>query len=181
MKIEEMTEEQILKAVARGIPDYLSSLARVRDFVPADCVRAQVAELKGLFRESRGLGRWGTLSGRDIQELDALTAHFEAGMHEQARAAQERYLREQTLWKINGNAALALLHPAFAAAGLGVEITLQRYRAKIKVDLGGRYAHFYAGFKALSRAGRAEELARAALDLKGVLDRIGGDIKVCKR
>ena len=181
MRIDEMTEDQVLERVARSIPGYLSGLREYhRDFDPAKCVEAQVFELKELYKESRGLGPYGTFTIRDLHKLDALIGHFTPLMQEQARVAGQAYRKEQIVWMINGSTAQALLVPAFEQAGLTAEVTLQRYRAKVTVGLGGRSVRFYVGFKAMAREGTVEDLVKAVLDLKDALCRIGGDIKISR-
>lgn len=180
-KIEEMTEEEILKRVARGIPRYLSGIRSFhRDFDQGRCVEVQAFELKQLYKESQGLGRWGTMTVQDLQALDALIGHFTPGMQEQALEAEKNYRKEHVVWLINGGMAQALIAPAFEQAGLTADVVLQRYRAKVTVGLGERSVQFYVAYKALSQKGTLERLVQAVQDLKGALDRIGGDIKISK-
>ena len=180
-KIEEMTEEEILAGAARGIPRYLSVIrSSHQDFDVVKCVEVQAFELKMLYKESRGIGRWGKMTTQDLQELDALIGHFTPGMQEQALEAEKLYRKEHLVWLINGGTAQALLVPAFEQAGLNAKVERQRYRAKVTVALGARSVRFYAAYKALSQEGTLERLVQAVLDLKGALDRIGGDIKISK-
>ena len=178
-KIYEMTEEEVLNHVATAIHDYL---LRIRpqhgEFVLEDCMVRQVSELKMLFRSSRGLGRRDPLSPQDIQELDLTITHFLPQMQERARAAQLHYTKEQTLWKIKGTSAEALIKKAFNDAGMRAVVECQKYRAKVIIDLGGRTLRIYVGFKALEQEDTLPNVTRAVLDLKDAVCRIGGDIKL---
>ncbi len=179
MKIEEMTEEEVLNYVATAIHDYVLRIRpQHREFVLEDCMVRQVSELKMLFRYSRGLGRRDPLSPQDIQELDLTISHFLPQMQERARAAQLHYTKEQTLWKIKGTSAEALIKKSFHDAGMKAVVECQKYRAKVIIDLGGRTLRIYVGFKALEQEDTLQNVTRAVLDLKDAVCRIGGDIKL---
>ena len=179
MKIEEMTEEEVLNHVAKAIHDYL---LRIRpqhgEFVLEDCMARQVSELKMLFRRSRGLGRRDPLSPQDIRELELTVTSFLPRMQERTRSVQLHYTKEQTLWRIKGTSAEALIKKAFHDVGMKAVVECQRYRAKVTVDLGGRTLRFYVGFKALEQEDTLPNVTRAVLDLKDAACRIGGDIKL---
>lgn len=180
-KLEEMSEAEVLERAAQGIPGYLSGIRSAhQDFDVMKCVEAQAFELKMLYKESRGLGRWGTMTNRDLLELDALIGHFTPGMQEQALEAEKDYRKKHVAWLISASTAQALLVPAFEQAGLAATVELQRYRAKVSVRLGGRSVRFYATYKTLSQKGAPERLVQGVLDLKDALDRIGGDVKIYK-
>jgi hypothetical protein len=139
----------------------------------------QIAELERLFRWSRNLGRRDSFSPQDIQELDLTIDYYLPQMREYARAVQMQYTKEQTLWKIKGTAAEALIKKAFQEVGMEVPLVeCQRYRAKVFVDLGGRWLRFYVGFKALEREDTLTNVTQAVLDLKDAACRIGGDIRL---
>ena len=179
MKIEEMTEEEVLNHVAKAIHDYL---LRIRpqhgEFVLEDCMARQVSELKMLFRRSRGLGRRDPLSPQDIRELELTVTSFLPRMQERTRSVQLHYTKEQTLWRIKGTSAEALIKKAFHDVGMKAVVECQRYRAKVTVDLGGRTLRIYVGFKALEQEDTLPNVTRAVLDLKDAACRIGGDIKL---
>ena len=179
MKIEEMTEEEVLNHVAKAVHDYL---LRIRpqhgEFVLEDCMARQVSELKMLFRRSRGLGRRDPLSPQDIRELELTVTSFLPRMQERTRSVQLHYTKEQTLWKIKGTSAEALIKKAFHDVGMKAVVECQRYRAKVTVDLGGRTLRIYVGFKALEQEDTLPNVTRAVLDLKDAACRIGGDIKL---
>lgn len=178
-KFQDMTEEEILEYVAAAIHDYLTRIRpRHAEFVLEDCLARQVGELKMLFRRSRGMGRRDVLRPRDLQELDLTVDHFLPRMQEQARAAQMRYTKEQTLWKIRGTSAEAQIKNAFHAAGMKVQTESQRYRSKVSVDLGGRTLRFYVGYKALGNPDTLPGIVRAVQDLKDAAARIGSDVKI---
>lgn len=174
-----MTEEEVLNHMATAIHDYLMRIRPIHgEFVLDDCMARQISELKLLFRQSRGLGRRDTLGQQDIQELDLTIEHFLPRMQEQERAVQLDYTKEQTLWKIKGTSAEALMKKAFHDVGMKAVVDYQRYRAKVIIDLGGRTLRFYVGFKALEQEDTLPNVTRAVLDLKDVACRIGGDIKL---
>lgn len=179
MKIEEMTEEEVLNHVAKAAHDYL---LRIRpqhgEFVLEDCMAKQVSELKMLFRRSRGLGRRDSLSPQDIRELELTVTSFLPRMQERTRSVQLHYTKEQTLWRIKGTSAEALIKKAFHDVGMKAVVECQRYRAKVTVDLGGRTLRIYVGFKALEQEDTLPNVTRAVLDLKDAACRIGGDIKL---
>lgn len=178
-KLQEMTEEEILNHVATAIHDYLMRIRPQHGkFVLEDCVARQVSELKMLFRWSRGLGRGDSLSPQDVQELDITINHFLPQMQERARAVQLHYTKEQTLWKIKGTSAEALIKKAFLDVGMKAVVECQRYRAKVIIDLGGRTLRIYVGFKALEQEDTLPNVTRAVMDLKDAACRIGGDIKL---
>ena len=179
MKIEELTEEEVLNHVAKAVHDYL---LRIRpqhgEFVLEDCMARQVSELKMLFRRSRGLGRRDPLSPQDIRELELTVTSFLPRMQERTRSVQLHYTKEQTLWRIKGTSAEALIKKAFHDVGMKAVVECQRYRAKVTVDLGGRTLRIYVGFKALEQEDTLPNVTRAVLDLKDAACRIGGDIKL---
>lgn len=179
-KLQEMTEEEVLNHVATGIHDYLMRIRPQHgEFVLEDCMAMQIAELERLFRWSRNLGRRDSFSPQDIQELDLTIDYYLPQMREYARAVQLQYTKEQTLWKIKGTAAEALIKKAFQEVGMEVPLVeCQRYRAKVFVDLGGRWLRFYVGFKALEREDTLTNVTQAVLDLKDAACRIGGDIRL---
>lgn len=176
-----ISEEEILKAAGQGISEYLSGLRALhREFNLTKCMDAQAHALKDFYKECRGIGRWGTLKIQDLHELDALYEHFSAALQEQARKAGQKYMKELLLWQINGNTARALLVPAFAQAGLPAAVDLQRHRARVKVRLGSHFVQFYVRYKDLVREGMEEELIQAVLNLRDVMDCIGGDIRISR-
>lgn len=180
-KIQDMTEEEILKHVATAIHDYLMQIrSQHGEFALEDCMAQQISKLKMLFRYSRGLGRWDALSLQDIQELDLTINHFLPRMQDQARAVQLHYTKEQTLWKIRGTSAAELIKEAFKDSGLKAEIECQRYRAKVFIDLGGQTLRFYVAYKTLEQLDTLPNVVRAVLDLKDAACRIGGDLKLSR-
>ena len=133
-KIQDMTEEEILNHVATAIHDYLMRIRPQRgEFILEDCIALQVSELKKLFHNSRGLNWREPLSTQDIQELDLIIAHFLPQMEERARAVQLHYTKEQTLWKIKGTSADALIKKAFQDVGMKAMVECQKYRARVLV------------------------------------------------
>lgn len=178
-KIQDMTEEEVLKHVATAIHGYLMQIRPQHgEFVLEDCMARQISELKMLFRYSRGLDKWDALSLQDIQELDLTINHFLPRMQDQACAVQLHYTKEQTLWKIRGTSATELIKEAFKDSGLKAEIECQRYRAKVLINLGGRTLQFYVAYKTLERLDTLPNIVRAVLDLKDAACRIGGDLKL---
>ncbi len=176
-RIQEMTEEEVLNHVATAIHNYLMRIRTMHgEFVLDDCMARQISELKMLFRWSRGLGRRDALSPQDLQELDLTINHFLPQMQERARAVQLHYTKEQTLWKIKGTSAEALIKKAFHDIGMKAVVECQKYRAKVFIDLGGRTLRIYVGFKALEKEDTLPNITRAVLDLKDAACRIGGDI-----
>ena len=176
-----MNDEEVLEAVARAIPTYTSALRFYRDFNLAECVKAQEKELQILFKRSLGLSHKDTMSYAQFVELDTLLAYYQDEIREQALTAQQAYLKQQMVWRINSNSAQAALVPAFEQAGLTATVVPQCYRVKVKVDLGSRTVRFFASYKALAREGSAERLVQGVLDLKDALGRIGGDVKIGKK
>ena len=176
-----MSEEEILDHVATAIHDYLTRIRPQHgEFVFEDCMARQISELKMLYRWSRGLGRRDSLSPGDVRELDLTINHFLPQMQERARAAQLQYTKGQTLWKIRGTSAEALIKKAFQDVEMEAVVECQRYRAKVFIDLGGRTLRFYVGFKALEQEDTLPRVIRAVLDLKDAVCRIGGDIKLSR-
>ncbi len=178
--LNEMTEEEVLEAVARAIPTYTSTLKYHRDFNLSECVKAQEKELQVLFKRSLGLSHKDTMSYAQFVELDTLFAYFQDKMREQALAAQQVYMKQQLVWRISSSSAQAALVPAFEQAGLNATVEPQRYRAKVKVDLGSRTVRFFASYKTLAREGSAERLVQGVLDLRDAMERIGGDVKISR-
>lgn len=177
-KLQEMTEEEVLEHVAEAIHDYLLRIRPLHaEFVLEDCMARQISELKLLFRRSRGLGRRDALSPLDIQELHYTVDHYLPRMQERARTVQLKYMRDQTLWMIRRTSAAELITNAFKETGLKAEIEGQRYRAKVRIDLGGKPLRFYVGYKALEQPDMLPNVVRAVLDLKDAVCRIGGDVK----
>ena len=97
-KIQDMTEEEVLKHVATAIHDYLMQIRPQHgEFVLEDCMTRQISELKMLFRYSRGLGRWDALSLQDIQELDLTINHFLPRMQDQATPKNRPFGKSEAL------------------------------------------------------------------------------------
>lgn len=168
-----MSEEEILSYVAEVIPGYVSHIRPAGEFHIDACIEKQTEALKELFRESRGLGRYDVLSQQDIREFDLTASHFERGMRARALAAQETYNKERMLWSIRGTSAKSAILQAFQKAGLDAEVELQRFRAKVTVDLGGRTLHFYITYKALEKPDTLPNMVQAVLDLKDAACRLG--------
>jgi len=178
-KLHEMTEEEILNQVARGIHDYLAQIRPQHgEFVLDHCLARQTGELKRLFRESRGLGYRDALSPQDTREMKQTLSHFLPRMQEQARTVQMHYTKEQALWQIRGTSADALIKKTFSDIGMRAVVICQRYRAKVLLDLGGRTLRFYVAYKTLEKEDTLPNVARAVLDLKDAVCRLGGEIKL---
>lgn len=56
MKIDEMTEDQILYEVLKAIPEYLGRIKPDGEFNRQECVELAVKKLRHLFKSSRGMG-----------------------------------------------------------------------------------------------------------------------------
>ena len=180
-KIQEMTEEEVLNYVARAIHDYLMRIRPQHgEFVLESCMSWQINELRRLYRLSLGLGGREKVSPAQARELEMTIQHYLPGMQEQALAVQLHYTKEQTLWKIRGTSAEALIKKAFADEGIEVSVDSQRYRAKVIACLGSYSLRFYVGFKALENEDTLPGVIRAAIDMKDALTRLGRDVKVSR-
>lgn len=182
MKIEEMTEEEVLNHVATGIHDYLMRIRPHGEFILDVAVRAQIAELKRLYSWSYGVTTpRGQLSREQLQELDQIIAHLEPQMTERARAVQLHYSQNETIWQIQSTSAKAQIEKAFKDKGIKVTVDAQRYRARVLAYLGGHTPRFYVGFKALEKGEEVlEGVVQAVLDMRDALVRLGTDVKVSK-
>lgn len=180
-KLYEMSDEEVLNAVAVAIRDYLERIRPQHgEFVLSTCVSRQVECLKQLYRRSRGLGKGDTLRLRDVEALTLHTQHFLPLIQERAAAAKLRYDKEQAVWKIRGTSAEAQIMAAFQEVGMKAAVERQRYRAKVAVDLDGRTLRFYVRYKALEKEDTLPDAARAVLDLKDAVCRIGGDVRISR-
>lgn len=179
-KIQDMTEEEVLNHVASAIHDYLMRIRPHGEFVLDHCMARQVNELKLLIRNSYGVGRRDSLTPRQAREMRLTVEHFLPMMQEQARAVQLHYTKEQTLWKLRGTSATAIIEKAFGDEGIDVHVECQRYRAKVTAFLGTYSLRFYVGYKALEDEDTVPGVIRAALDLKDALCRLGKDVKVSR-
>ncbi len=180
-KLYEMSDEEVLNAVAVAIRDYLERIRPQHgEFVLSTCVSRQVECLKQLYRRSRGLGKNDTLKTRDVEALTLHTMHFLPLIQERTLAVKLRYDKEQAVWKIRGTSAEAQIIAALQEVGMKVTVERQRYRAKVAVDLGGRKLRFYVGYKTLEKEETLPSVVQAVLDLKDALCRIGGDVRISR-
>ena len=171
---------EILNYIDTTIHSYLMMIRQQHlEFVLEDCISRVVDEIKRQFRLSRGLTRRGdALSCQDVKELTMTVSHFMPQIQERARKAQEKYNKEQTLWRIRGTMANELIKKAFHEIGMTASVECQRYRAKVFVNLERGCLRFYVKYKDLEKENRLPEITQAVLDMNDAIMRIGGDVRL---
>ncbi|MBO4427766.1 MAG: hypothetical protein J5771_04725 [Bacteroidales bacterium] len=180
-KLQEMTDDEVVKHMASAVRFYVERIRPYGEFVLEHCVGAEAHHLGSLFRLGKGYGMRQSLTPDDIQEFEVYYNHFLPLMLESARAAQLEYDKAHTIWKIRGTAATERIKKAFGEAKMPVDVVCQKHRAKVSVKLGGLKLRFYVRFKALEQDGDSlPGIVQAVLDLQDAAGRIGGDLKLSK-
>lgn len=174
MKLEEMTEDQILNEILKAVPEYLDRIKPDGDFNRQVCVEMVIENLRSMYKCSRGIGYYDKMIVRDIKELDTITGHFFSAITDRVAAVEMAYKKEQMEAAINKTNAEAIVGPAFTNAGFDVKVECFKYAAAISVRIVGKnWAHFQIRYKELKTEGRLDSLISAVVDLKDAAIRIG--------
>lgn len=177
MKIEEMTEEQILYEALKAIPEYMERIKPDGDFNRQVCAEMAVNNLRSLFKSSRGIGYFDKMMVQDIKELDRIIRHFYPTITDRVAAVEMQYKKELMELAINKAKAEAIIIPAFERAGFKVKVEYLDHIALVSVRLiGKKWAQFQVRYKDINGDGCLDDLVAAVVDLKDAAIRIGSNL-----
>lgn len=170
---ERISEEAVIEDALRAIPDYLERIRATGEFNIRNCVALETKRIEKFYRKSHGLPLYGKVGNSDLKHMDAYTAHFVPLLMERTLPIQQSYMRQRRISKINATAAQALIPAVLEKAGLKVEVSGQKYRAKVLVKLPGYALRFYVRYKDMCNEGFLEDVAGAVLQLKDAVSKLG--------
>lgn len=148
----DLTDEELVEEAMRAMPDYLEMIRATGNFDLDDCVRRGMARLERLFKVKHGIRAFFQLDNREREEWTQAQDRIRPVLTEKMREIQLRYLRSRKVSQLNAVTAKVLIEGTFKAAGLDVDVTGQRYRARVIVDVPPSYAvRFYISYKKLMK------------------------------
>lgn len=171
----DFTDEELVEEAMKAVPDFLERIRSTGDFDLEDCVRRGMARVERLFKVKHGIRAFFQLDNREREEWIQVQKRILPILTERMREIQLRYLRSRKVSQLNGVAAKALIEGTFRAAGLDVEVTGQRYRARVEVPMPpGHVVRFYISYKKLLKEdGILEETMDAVRNLMEALGKLG--------
>ena len=171
----DLTDEELVDEAMKAVPDFLERIRSTGDFDLEDCVRRGMARVERLFKVKHGIRAFFQLDNRERAEWIQTQDRIKPILTEKMRDIQLRYLRSRKVSQLNGVTAKALIEGTFKAAGLDVEVTGQRYRARVEVAMPHSHVvRFYISYKRLLKEdGILEETMDAVRNLVDALGKLG--------
>ena len=179
--LSEYTEEEVIEDALRAIPDYRERIRSTGVFNLDNCVGLELRRVEQLFRSAIGHGPYSRLSHKELQDMEAFTAHFIPLLAARTLPYQQRYMQQRRVARINATTAEAIIPEAFRQAGLHATVTGQRYRAKVTVAITGNYLRFYLSYKDMNREGVLDEVVRSVLTIQDAATRLGPGLTISKK
>lgn len=116
-KFNELTEDEIIEDALRAVPEYLERIRTTGVFQLENCVAAETKRIEKLYKAGIGVRQYSPLSKKELQDMDAFTAHFIPLLMERTRPIQQRYMQQRRVSQINAITACALIPEEFKKAG----------------------------------------------------------------
>lgn len=179
-RFNELTEEEIILDALRAVPEYLEGIRTTGVFQLDKCVALETKRIEKLYKAGIGVRQYAPLSKKELQDMDAFTAHFIPILMERTLPIQQRYMQQRRVSQINATTASALIPEEFKKVGLMAQVSGQKYRAKVVVPLTGTSVRFYVRYKDMNREGLMDDIIKAVLDLKDAINRLGYGCLVSK-
>lgn len=179
-RFNELTEEEIILDALRAVPEYLEGIRATGVFQLDKCVALETKCIEKLYKAGIGVRQYSPLSKKELQDMDAFTAHFIPILMERTLPIQQRYMQQRRVSQINATTASALIPEEFKKVGLMAQVSGQKYRAKVVVPLTGTSVRFYVRYKDMNREGLMDDIIKAVLDLKDAINRLGYGCVVSK-
>lgn len=179
-RFNELTEDEIIEDALRAVPEYLERIRTTGVFQLENCVAAETKRIEKLYKAGIGVRQYSPLSKKELQDMDAFTAHFIPLLMERTRPIQQRYMQQRRVSQINAITACTIIPEEFKKAGLKAQVSGQKYRAKVVVPLTGTRVRFYVRYKDMNREGLMNDIIKAVLDLKNAINRLGYGCVVSK-
>ena len=183
---DDMTEDEILGEALGAIPEYLERIRQTGRFDLEECVRLELGRIEKLFRGRRGrpvipnmprpqcFRRDEATAKAEKAALEALLAHFRGTLTQRTIPVRDRYLRSRRVSEINAITAKAVITARLKEAGYESEVTGQRYRAKVEVQVTRGYKlRFYVYYKNVNREGFLDGVVRAVGRIREDLESLG--------
>ena len=94
-KFNELTEDEIIEDALRAVPEYLESIRTTGVFQLENCVAAETKRIEKLYNAGIGVRQYSPLRKKELQDMDAFTAHFIPLLMERTRPIQQRYMQQR--------------------------------------------------------------------------------------
>lgn len=134
-RFNELIEDEIIEDALHAVPEYLERIRTTGVFQLENCVAAETKRIEKLYKAGIGVRQYSPLRKKELQDMDAFTAHFIPLLilMERTQPIQQRYMQQRRVSQINAITACALIPEEFKKAGLKAQVSGQKYRAKVVV------------------------------------------------
>lgn len=129
-KFNELTEDGIIEDALRAVPEYLACIRTTGVFQLENCVTAETKRIEKLYKAGIGVRQYSPLRKKELQDMDAFTAHFIPLLMERTQPIQQRYMQQRRVSQINAITACALIPEEFKKAGLKAKVSGHRHRPR---------------------------------------------------
>lgn len=116
-RFNELIEDEIIEDALRAVPEYLERIRTTGVFQLENCVAAETKRIEKLYKAGIGVRQYSPLRMKELQDMEAFTAHFIPLLMERTRPIQQRYLQQRRVSQINAITACALIPEEFKKAG----------------------------------------------------------------
>ena len=167
MKIEEMSDEQVLNEAFKAVPRYLEDIKPNGDFTQEGCTAAVIKYLAFLFKLSNGIFLDYRMTEQNIQDLNAIIDYFRPLIAARVLTVETEYRKGQMEAAINKTTAESNIAAAFESAGFEVRAEYYDHKALIKVRLDeSGWTMFWVEYDDIDREGYLDSLVATAIRLK---------------
>ena len=116
-RLNELTEDEIIEDALRAVPEYLERIRTTGVFQLENCVAAETKRIEKLYKAGIGVRQYSPLRKKELQDMDAFTAHFIPLLMERTRPIQQRYMQQRRVSQINAITACTIIPEEFKRRG----------------------------------------------------------------